>query len=214
MEDFNALAAALGAEADGVRAGLIVSRDGLVLGAHPADAEDVAKPALLHLAQAGDPERGFLQFATETWCYVRRGPYSAFVLATAAARPGLVIDRMERVLLSAEGARSERPPERTQPVAAPTTKPRTPLHPEPMPEHPVVLDEHSSGSAPPQAPTTDDADAPPPVEEREPQGTPERSSNVWAGQGNEGDEADEVDTYTLTKELGRLLQGEGGGADG
>src|SRR5688572_1298392 len=135
MEDFNALAASLGAGIAGVRSCLILSGDGLVLGAHPETAETDARPARIKLAALGEPERGFLQFGTEVWCYVRRGPYAAMTVTGTGIRPGLVIDQMEQVLLAAESARSRR--ESLKPEApgspAPTTKPRTQLHPEPRP---------------------------------------------------------------------------------
>jgi hypothetical protein len=144
MEDFNALAVALGAGIADVRACLILSGDGLVLGAHPATAEVDARPARIKLAAIGEPERGFLQFGTEVWCYVRRGPYAALAVSGTAVRPGLVMDQMEQVLLAAEESRVHRESLRTDVAAAapptPTTRPRTPLHPEPRPiEEPVVV---------------------------------------------------------------------------
>ena len=86
MEDFNALAAALGAGIHDVRSCLILSSDGLVLGAHPESAEEDARPARIKVAALGEPERGFLQFGTEVWCYVRRGPYAALAITGTAAR--------------------------------------------------------------------------------------------------------------------------------
>jgi hypothetical protein len=144
MEDFNALAVALGAGIADVRACLILSGDGLVLGAHPATAEVDARPARIKLAAIGEPERGFLQFGTEVWCYVRRGPYAALTVSGTAARPGLVMDQMEQVLLAAEESRVHRDSLRadaaTAAPAVPTTRPRTPLHPDPRPiEEPVVV---------------------------------------------------------------------------
>ena len=105
MEDFNALAMALGAGMADVRGCLILSSDGLVLGAHPADAERTTTPAWVRFAAIGDPERGFAQFGTETFCYVRRGPYAGFAVAGPGARPGLMIAHMEQVLLAAEQSR-------------------------------------------------------------------------------------------------------------
>lgn len=105
MEDFNALAMSLGAGMADVRGCLILSGDGLVLGAHPADAERTTTPAWVRFAAIGDPERGFAQFGTETLCYVRRGPYAGFAVAGPGARPGLMIAHMEQVLLAAEQSR-------------------------------------------------------------------------------------------------------------
>jgi hypothetical protein len=105
LEDFNALAMSLGAGMADVRGCLILSSDGLVLGAHPAEAERTTTPAWARFAAIGDPERGFAQFGTETLCYVRRGPYAGFAVAGPGARPGLMIAHMEQVLLAAEQSR-------------------------------------------------------------------------------------------------------------
>jgi hypothetical protein len=224
MEDFNALAATLAADLDGVRAALIVSRDGLVIGAHPDDGEGAAKPAWLRVASLGDPERGFFQFATETWCYVRRGPYAAFVVATAAVRPGLVIDQMERVLLAAEEARADRSglkPEAPAPAsaAAPSGKPRTALHREPArpTDEPVVIHDDAPVAAVPSESGASSAPDPDPPRDAPP--TPEPTSGAPAGASRrsmwateEGDE--DVDTFSLTREFGQLLQDGEQGADG
>jgi hypothetical protein len=105
LEDFNALATSLGAGMADVRGCLILSSDGLVLGAHPAKAERTITPAWARFAAIGDPERGFAQFGTETLCYVRRGSYAGFAVAGPGARPGLMIAHMEQVLLAAEESR-------------------------------------------------------------------------------------------------------------
>lgn len=106
MEDFDALAAALGAGIADLRGCLILSRDGLVLGGYPDAAEQELKASWLRFAEIGEPERGFVQFGDETWCLVRRGPYGSFAVTGIGVRPGIVIDHMERVLLAAEEARS------------------------------------------------------------------------------------------------------------
>ena len=226
MEDFNALAAALGDDLEGVRACLILSRDGLLIGAYPDDAEDAAKPAWLRVATLGEPERGFFQFATETWCYVRRGPYAAFVVATATVRPGLLIDQMERVLLAAEEDRADRNSIRSEPAApppavAPSGKPRTALHREPAKaDEPIVLESEPVGADVPRAADASTTAAAAPVEAADPAGeAPARAAegesrparqSMWATEGGEED----VDTFSLTRELGRLLQGGEEGADG
>ena len=145
MEDLAALAESLAGSVGDARGSLILSRDGLVLGAHPAEAENVLKPAWLKMAALGEPERGFVQFGTETWCYVRRGAYSAFVIVGPGVRPGIAIDQMEQALLAAEEARAKRegiraPEAPAVSPAAPTSKPRTPLHPDARPvDQPVVI---------------------------------------------------------------------------
>ena len=89
-----------------------------------------------------------MQFGTETWCYVRRGPYAAFVVAGPAARPVLLIDRMDRLLLSAEETRVNRPAAGDQPVvpAAQSSRRRTPLHPDRPAGEPVVNGARGEGA--------------------------------------------------------------------
>jgi hypothetical protein len=106
LEDFNVLAITLGQGMADVRGCLVLSRDGLVLGAHPAESERATTRAWIRFATIGDPERGFVQFGTETWCYVRRTPYAGFAVAGPEERAGLVIDHMEQVLQTAEERRS------------------------------------------------------------------------------------------------------------
>lgn len=106
MEDFDALAAALGAGIADLRGCLILSRDGLVLGGYPDAAEQELKASWLRFADLGESERGFVQFGNEIWSLVRRGPYGSFAVTGIGVRPGIVIDHMERVLQAAEEARS------------------------------------------------------------------------------------------------------------
>ena len=278
MDDLDALAWALGAELSGVRAGLIVSRDGLVLGAYPADGEALAKPAWMRLSTLGEPERGFVQFATETWCWEHRGHYTAFVMVEPGVRPGLVLDAMERILQAAEEARASAPPVRRRPQpAAPSSAPASevPASARSETSRPqkrlVEVDDDLSSDTGVPVPEVTRAAAPPIAEPSEPEvaslrlaepaepeaGRPQREerdeggrgafeaerrrlaevlmadadpepvaeplggltpddvegSRVWAIH-DDADEDEGVDTYSLTKELGRLLQGEGGGADG
>jgi hypothetical protein len=142
MEDLTALAVRLSQSVGDARGVLILSRDGLVLGACPADAEERLKVPWLRFAALGEPERGFLQFGGEIWSYVRRGAYAGFVVTGIGVRPGFVLDQIEIALLHAEEARARREGLRAdapaQP-AAPSGRPRTPLHPEARPEPPVVI---------------------------------------------------------------------------
>ena len=144
MEDFNTLASSLAQGVGDVRGCLILSRDGLVLGAHPVEAEGVTTPAWVRFATIGDPERGFAQFGTETWCYVRRGPYAGFALVGPGARPGMVIDHMDQVLLAAEEGRTRheglRGTEVVPAAVAPQSKPRSHLHPEHPAFEPLVIE--------------------------------------------------------------------------
>lgn len=142
MEDLTALAVRLSQSVGDARGVLILSRDGLVLGAHPPDAEERLKVPWLRFASLGECERGFVQFGGEIWSYVRRGAYAGFVLSGVGVRPGFVLDQIEIALLHAEEARLRREQLRGEtppPVAAPSGKPRTPLHPEARPEPPVVI---------------------------------------------------------------------------
>lgn len=246
MDDFAALAETLSAGVGDARGALILSRDGLVLGAHPVDAESLVKPAWLRFAALGDPERGFLQFGIEIWSYVRRGPYAAFVVTGTSVRPGLVLDLLEQVLLSAEEARAKREGLRPEsvpppPAAAPMSKPRTPLHPEPKPvDRSMAI--HAEVPAAPvaehraEAPTDPPSPAPatpemPPVSEpplaaaqaegtgpEAPAGAPERpkaprgSGSMWVSE--EGADDEEVDRFSLAREFSQLLQQDNDGADG
>ena len=233
MEDFDGLVSSLAAGVSDVRGCLILSKDGLVLGSHPESGEVEAKHAWVRFAALGDPERGFAQFGAETWCYVRRGPYAAFAIVGPGARPGLVIDRMEQILLAAAEFRSKphgvREP--IPPSPAPTTKPRTPLHPESRPaDKPVVI----SGEAPapvavntgpaaqtgapegqavvdePRVPATSAS----PDEPTEPSGPRPRGPDgvddpVWGDE-----EHPNVDRFSLAREFGQLLQDDEAIADG
>jgi hypothetical protein len=151
MEDFDALAAALGAGIADLRGCLILSRDGLVLGGYPDAAEQELKSSWLRFAEIGEPQRGFVQFGNETWCLVRRGPYGSFAVTGIGVRPGVVIDHMERVLLAAEEARSKgegtkaaptpvRPTQRSGVSAKSKRKNRSSLHTDPGPTDPGPTD--------------------------------------------------------------------------
>jgi hypothetical protein len=65
MDDYSGLAARVAAGVGGLRGCLILSRDGLVLGAHPDDDEAVAKPSWLRFATLGEPERSFVEFGDQ-----------------------------------------------------------------------------------------------------------------------------------------------------
>lgn len=230
MEDFTALAASLAAGVGDVRGCLVLSRDGLVLGAYPEGAEDLAKPAWLRFAALGEPERGFVQFGTEVWCYARRGAYAAFTVAQAAVRAGLVIDQMEQALMAAEEARSKReglhvPDTAATSPTAPSSKPRTPLHPEPRSvDEPVVIHAEvpaaAGGAEPVGAPAADDPAAAETAggwqeseaaQEPEPAASP---GSVWATPGDQEQRGEEVERALLAKELSELLQDGSDTADG
>lgn len=104
--DFSDLAARMAASVAGVRACLILSRDGLSLGAHPADGEARAREAWDVLQRIGDPQRGFMDMGTEIWVVACGAAYAAVMVATPEVKPGLLLDRMEAQLLAAEESRS------------------------------------------------------------------------------------------------------------
>jgi hypothetical protein len=131
--DFGSLAARIAADIQDVRGCVVVSRDGLVLGSHPTDAEDMLRPTWLRFASLGDVERGFIQFSTELWVYVRRGPYAVFAVSVASSRPGLLLDEMEQVLLATEEARESDQAASPSGGGLPGSRPRTSLHPDPKP---------------------------------------------------------------------------------
>jgi len=231
MEDLTALAERLSGSVGEARGALIVSRDGLVLGAHPADAESFLKSAWLRFNSLGETERGFVQFGTEIWCFLRRGAYAAFVVTATTVRPGLVIDQMEMILLAADETRTRRDGVRAEPAAAPPTaapsgKPRTTLHPDARPAElpPVVIhaDVAPAASAkgatkPERTEAAGSADAPkaPPRPGAKP-GTASSdeggADSVWGSSDDDSDE--EVDRFSLAREFSQLLQEDSDGADG
>jgi hypothetical protein len=114
-----------------LRGCLILDRDGLVLGAYPEGQEAAVKGAWLRFAGLGEADKGFVEFGDALWAYVRRGPYAAFAVSGTHARPGFVMDQLEQILLTAEEVRAKRDALRVPDVApAPSSRPRTPLHPE------------------------------------------------------------------------------------
>jgi hypothetical protein len=130
MDDYAALAQRISVSVPEMRGCIILSRDGMVLGAFPADDESLAKAAWLRFIALGEPERSFVEFADQTWAFVRRGPYSAFAVAEAGVRPGVMVDQLEQAMLTAEEGRTRRDTLRVPDAAnAPSGKPRTSLHP-------------------------------------------------------------------------------------
>jgi hypothetical protein len=140
--DFAALAEAVVTGLADVRACLILSRDGLILAAHPAAEESRALNVWGRIATLGDIERGFVVVGEQMWSFCRRGAYTALAIAGAAARAGLVLDRLEQCVLAAEEDRvrkdSLRAPLEQDPAATQGEQVRglrTALHPEARPEN-------------------------------------------------------------------------------
>jgi len=131
--DFAALTQAVVAGLPDVRSCLIVSRDGLALGASPATEEGRTLDVWTRIAALGDVERGFVTVRDEVWVFCRRGPYGAVATAASTTRPGLVLDRLEQMVLVAEEARvrkdAVRPPADHEPTSLDTPRRlRTTLH--------------------------------------------------------------------------------------
>jgi hypothetical protein len=153
MEEFSALAARVAAGVGELRGVLILSRDGLVLGAFPEGSDALVKPAWLRFAGLGEPDKGFIEFGDELWAYIRRGPYASFAVTAAHVRPGLVMDQLEQMLMAAEELRAKREAVRVPDVVpAPTGKQRASVHPESRPATaPPTTEAASARSAPPTA---------------------------------------------------------------
>jgi hypothetical protein len=177
MDDYSALAQRISVSVSGVSGALILSRDGLVLGASPNDDESLAKTAWLKFTTLGEPDRSFVEFPDQVWAYVKRGPYAAFATAEAGTRPGVLVDQMEQVLLIAEEGRARRDTLRVPDSnGAPSGKPRTSLHPH---ERPVPAEVTADAR---EQIAVADADA-----------TPDRRgfSKDPGGKGAKGDEGDQ-----------------------
>jgi hypothetical protein len=145
--DFAALVHAFVAGVADVRACLIVSRDGLALGASPADEEEKALAAWSQIAALGEVDRGFVGLRDEQWVFCRRGPYAALAKASSSARAGLILDRLDEMLLVAEEVRLKKESFRSvdrEPSVETPRGPRTSLHRE--------LREEAPGKLPPPTP--------------------------------------------------------------
>lgn len=220
MDDYPELAARVAAGVGGVRGCLILSRHGLVLGAHPDGDENVAKPSWLRFAVLGEPERSFVEFADQTWVYVHRGPYAAFAVADAGVRPGLLIDQLERALLTAEESRTKREDYRSPEVAGtPPGGPRSPLHPATpagsktdapviVPVSAAVEREGAPATAADGSRTETPALSPEPApSEPSKHETPKlMTTPVTPDRNTQADEEAEVDKVMLAQEFGGLLQ--------
>ncbi len=138
MDEYAALAQRVALTMGDVRGCLVLSRDGLVLGAFPEESEAAMKPAWLRFVNVGDARRSFVEFGDQIWAYIFRGPYAAFVVSGTSVRPGVLLDQLEVALLTAEEARQKRDTLRVpEAPGAPSGKPRTSLHP-PVTDRPAA----------------------------------------------------------------------------
>src|SRR3954452_20189229 len=132
MDEFAALAQRVVLTMDDVRGCLVLSRDGLVLGALPEEQEAELKPAWLRFVHVGEARKEFVEFSDQLWAFVHRGPYAAFVVTGTSVRPGVMLDQLEQAVIAAEEARAKQK-EVTLKVpdaaGAPSGRPRTSLHP-------------------------------------------------------------------------------------
>ncbi|MGH2577444.1 MAG: hypothetical protein ACRDG9_06805, partial [Actinomycetota bacterium] len=130
--DFAALTQAVVAGLSDVRSCLMVSRDGLALGASPATEEGRTLDVWTRISALGEVERGFVTVRDEVWVFCRRGAYGAVAVGTATARPGPILDSLEQIVLRAEEARVRkegfRPAERESSSADASRGLRTTLH--------------------------------------------------------------------------------------
>jgi hypothetical protein len=130
--DFAALTQAVVAGLADVRSCLMVSRDGLALGASPAIEEGRTLDVWTRISALGEVERGFVTVRDEVWVFCRRGAYGAVAIGTATARPGPILDSLEQMALRAEESRVRkegfRPAERESSTADTPRGPRTTLH--------------------------------------------------------------------------------------
>jgi hypothetical protein len=174
--DFSALASRVAARAD-VLGCVILSRDGLVMGAFPPNGERDVTPAWLRFSSVGEPERGFVEFPDEMWAYVRLGPYAAFAVGSPRTRAGVLLDYLEQALLVAEDARElraavrrpetvdlnrerfgivlpvgSRPDAAPQLAAHPTVGAAPDIHPAPPEAHTAPPEVHTGPSEVPMAP--------------------------------------------------------------
>ena len=230
MNDYSALAQRVSTSVTGVRGCLMLSRDGMVLGAHPeGEAETHIRSSWMRFATVGDPERSYVEFPDQVWAFVRRGGYSAFAVADAGVRPGVLVDLLEQALMVGEQDRARdrdtmRLPEAP---AAPSGKPRISMHKQERPAAPAPVASEVTSQAATEATVSDEAkeqtppsseaepapadpaataesERPEPQEEPPTRQEPDRAEGPDRAEKKE--EESEVDRILLAKEFAGLLQ--------
>ncbi|HTG47100.1 MAG TPA: hypothetical protein VK646_05555 [Actinomycetota bacterium] len=168
MDEYAALAQRVVLTMDDVRGCLVLSRDGMVLGAYPEEDEQAFKPAWLRFVNVGEARRGFVEFSDQMWAYVHRGPYAAFVVSGTAVRPGVLLDQLEQAVLAAEESRAKKGDTLKVPDApgAPSGRPRTSLHP--PADRPQVAPAVAGTAPPPEERTWAEGSAAAPPPQRPP----------------------------------------------
>jgi hypothetical protein len=230
MNDYSALALRVSMSITGVRGCLMLSRDGMVLGAHPeGEAETHLRSSWMRFAAVGDPERSYVEYPDQVWAFVRRGGYSAFAVADAGVRPGVLVDLLDQALMVGEQdrARDRETMRLPEAPAAPSGKPRISMHKQERPATPTPAPSEVTSQAA-EATVSDDATAAaPPSPEAEPapadpgeepgndpsdreEEHPDRSEPPDGREGpdrpEKKEEESEVDRILLAKEFAGLLQ--------
>jgi hypothetical protein len=212
MSDYSALAQRVSLSIEGIRGCLMLSRDGMVLGAHPeGEVEAHLRTAWVRFAGVGDPERSYVEFPDQIWAFVRRGGYAAFAVADVGVRPGVLVDLLDQALMGGEQDRVHDRETMRLPDApsAPSGKPRTILH---KPERPIteepepatVTSETPVGARAKTPEPTSSAAGPVPSEPAPEEASPPAEDPAETRQGKEDDP--EVDRILLAKEFAGLLQ--------
>lgn len=150
MNDYSALAQRVSMSIGGVRGCLLLSRDGMVLGAHPeGEAETHIRSSWMRFAAVGDPERSYVEYPDQVWAFVRRGSYSAFAVADAGVRPGVLVDLLDQALMVGEQDRArDRETMRLPEVpVAPSGKPRISMHKQERPAAPAPVPQDVTSQA-------------------------------------------------------------------
>jgi hypothetical protein len=230
MNDYSALALRVSMSITGVRGCLMLSRDGMVLGAHPeGEAETHLRSSWMRFAAVGDPERSYVEYLDQVWAFVRRGGYSAFAVADAGVRPGVLVDLLDQALMVGEQdrARDRETMRLPEAPAAPSGKPRISMHKQERPATPTPAPSEVTSQAA-EAPVSDEAAvAAAPTSEAEPappdpgaeagndpsdreEEHPDRSEPPDGREGSDRpekkEEESEVDRILLAKEFAGLLQ--------
>jgi hypothetical protein len=230
MNDYSALALRVSMSITGVRGCLMLSRDGMVLGAHPeGEAETHLRSSWMRFAAVGDPERSYVEYPDQVWAFVRRGGYSAFAVADAGVRPGVLVDLLDQALMVGEQdrARDRETMRLPEAPAAPSGKPRISMHKQERPATSTPAPSEVTSQAA-EAPVSDEAAvAAAPSSEAEPapadpgaeagndpsdreEEHPDRSEPPDGREGSDRpekkEEESEVDRILLAKEFAGLLQ--------
>jgi hypothetical protein len=230
MNDYSALALRVSMSITGVRGCLMLSRDGMVLGAHPeGEAETHLRSSWMRFAAVGDPERSYVEYPDQVWAFVRRGGYSAFAVADAGVRPGVLVDLLDQALMVGEQdrARDRETMRLPEAPAAPSGKPRISMHKQERPATSTPAPSEVTSQAA-EAPVSDEAAvAAAPTSEAEPappdsgaeagndpsdreEEHPDRSEPPDGREGSDRpekkEEESEVDRILLAKEFAGLLQ--------